>query len=457
MTLDHEITCESLPITGTVPEWLSGTLLRNGPAKFDLSAASVRHWFDGFAMLHAFSFHAGRVSYMNRFLRSRSYTRAMKDGKLSFSAFAADPCRSIFSRTFSMLFDYADNANVSITRVANRFLALTETPIPVEFDPHTLQTIGLFTYEDRVPGVLTTAHPLYDALQEATVGYTLGFNVISSYQVHATHGRRRTRLGVVRVAEPAYMHSFGMTERYVILSEFPFVVNPFTFLRAWRPFIDNFQWKPERSTRFFLIDKIHRRLVKVYESEAFFSFHHINAFETDDGVVLDLIAYPDPSVINLLYLEQVCTGEALPPGELRRYYLPRNGTTASYERRSAVGLELPQIHEAYSRSHPYRFVYGVGSKQPCDFLNQVLKVDVEGGAVAVWEEEGCYPGEPVFVASPGGSTEDGGVILSVVLDGRSETSFLLILDAVTFDEIGRAQVPHHIPFGFHGYFCNDVD
>jgi carotenoid cleavage dioxygenase-like enzyme len=39
-----------------------------------------------------------------------------------------------------------------------------------------------------------------------------------------------------------------------------------------------------------------------------------------------------------------------------------------------------------------------------------------------------------------------------VLDTAQERSFLLILDARSFDELARAYAPHHIPFGFHGQF-----
>ena len=35
------------------------------------------------------------------------------------------------------------------------------------------------------------------------------------------------------------------------------------------------------------------------------------------------------------------------------------------------------------------------------------------------------------------------------LTAAAGTSFLLILDAHSFIEIARAEVPHHIPFGFH--------
>ena len=65
---------------------------------------------------------------------------------------------------------------------------------------------------------------------------------------------------------------------------------------------------------------------------------------------------------------------------------------------------------------------------------------------------GCYPGEPVFVSGPQARDEDEGVVLSVVLDADRGNSFLLILDAQSFGEVARAEVPQHIPFGFHGEY-----
>jgi carotenoid cleavage dioxygenase-like enzyme len=47
---------------------------------------------------------------------------------------------------------------------------------------------------------------------------------------------------------------------------------------------------------------------------------------------------------------------------------------------------------------------------------------------------------------------DEGVVLSVVLNAAQGTPFLLVLNARTFSKVARAEVPHHIPFGFHGRF-----
>src|SRR5579875_580263 len=153
-TLDREVAGAELAVEGSLPPWLSGTLLRTGPARFEVGARPYRHWFDGLAMLHSFQIEAGRVSYANRYLESDAYAAAKKTGRIAYAEFATDPCRSLFRRIFSLFVPPrpGNNANVNIVQLGERFLALTETPLPVEFDPRTLRTVGV---GDPAPGQLT--------------------------------------------------------------------------------------------------------------------------------------------------------------------------------------------------------------------------------------------------------------------------------------------------------------
>ena len=100
----------------------------------------------------------------------------------------------------------------------------------------------------------------------------------------------------------------------------------------------------------------------------------------------------------------------------------------------------------------YRYAYGVGTDGADGFPDRLVKADLTSGNSSVWHEPGTYPGEPVFVRVPDEVREDGGILLSVVLDPASGTSFLLALDAADLREIARARVPHHIPLGFHGNY-----
>jgi carotenoid cleavage dioxygenase-like enzyme len=457
-TLDREIALDSIPVRGVLPAWLSGTLVRVAPAKFEVGNRPYRHWFDGLAMLHRFGIGGGRVSYANAFVRSRSFVEAQANGRITRGEFATDPCNSLFGRIRATFFPRrTDNTNVNVARWADGYVALTESPLPIRFDRETLATLGPFQLDPSLNGPISTAHPHFDFARRRLFSYQIQLGRVNRYlfftaDADAPRGRL---LGSVETDRPSYLHSFGMTERYLVLVESPLVVAPlklrFNDLTGI-PFIRNYRWRPERGTRIWILDKNDGRVVARADAEACFVFHHVNAFERDGEVVVDMVVHDDASVIDRLYLDRVRTGPAEVAGRLRRFRVPLAGGQATVERLAEEPIELPRFHYQERQGRPYRYVYGGGCRTPGNFFDQLVKCDLDGGATRAWFEEGCYPGEPVFVAAPDGTAEDAGAILSVVLDSRSGRSFLVVLDAQTFTERARAEVPHHIPFGFHGNF-----
>jgi beta,beta-carotene 9',10'-dioxygenase len=453
-TLDQETVIDSLPVEGSLPAWLAGTLLRTGPAKFEVGPRSYRHWFDGLAMLHRFSFAGGKVGYANRFVESRAYQAACAEGRIAYSEFATDPCRSLFRRVVTLFSPpaFGDNANVNVGRLGDDFVAMSETPLPVVFDPQTLETLGVAA---PAPGQLTVAHPHRNPANGELISYATHFGPVTTYRVYGLRGNSAPRvIATLLVSLPAYMHSFAITERHAILAEFPFVAIPISIPLSGRPFVDNYRWRPDRGTRFRVIDLETGALRGTYETEPFFAFHHVNAYERDGELVLDLCAYENADIVHALSLDNLrLAAPLLPDPELRRYRIRLDDGRVDSEPLAGTGLELPRINYGRCNGQPYRYVYGAGPRSPGAFLDQIVKVDVEGQETTVWHEPGAYPGEPVFVPAPDGAREDAGVLLSVVLDAAAGSSFLLVLDAGDLREVARARVPHHIPFGFHGQYA----
>jgi carotenoid cleavage dioxygenase-like enzyme len=171
-----------------------------------------------------------------------------------------------------------------------------------------------------------------------------------------------------------------------------------------------------------------------------------------------MVGYPDPAVIDSFYMGAIRVERPyFPDPVLRRFRLSLRGNGGVREEALPdEPLELPRLNYAACNARPYRYVYGVGNERH-RYGNRLVKVDVENGRTVRWEEANAYPGEPVLVPAPYASTQDDGVILSVVLDGTSNRAFLLVLDAKSFTERARAWVPHHIPFGFHGKFFPTSD
>ena len=456
-TLDAEAELASLPVEGEIPGWLNGALLRNGPAKFEAGERPVNHWFDGMAMLHRFAFDGGEVSYANRFLRSEAYREAAA-GRISYREFATDPCRSIFKRMTTMFRPgFSDNCNVNLTRLGDEYVAMTETPLPIAFDPATLETLGVAC---ELPGMHTTAHPHHDPERGELLANATQFGARTEYRLYAQRDRSGHRpIASHRVSQPSYMHSFALSENHLVLVCFPFVVNPLRLATGARPFIENYRWKPELGTKILVFGREDGALRGEYEAEPRFSFHHVNAFERDGELVVDMVAYDDAAIVEALSLERIRAG-APPPessGRLFRYEIDLAGGGVEERYLSETAMELPRIDYRGRNGRPYRYLYAAGihtaDAEEADFLDSLVKVDVESGEEWSWHEPGSYPGEPVFVPLPEAERgEDDGVLLSIVLDGRSSTSYLLVLDAATMAELGRARVPHHIPFGFHGQY-----
>jgi len=439
-SLDTESTIPVLEVQGEVPEWLSGTLIRNGPAKFDVDGHFVSHWFDGLAMLHAFYFDKGNVSYKNRFLKTSAYTTMMEKKSIDFSGFKQEGSK------VSEDVNFYPNANVNVALYSDSLVALTETPCPLVIDPKSLDTLSLFDYTDTLPHrhIWESAHPHYDPKTGEIINYLVRFGKKSHYVLYtiAPHTKTRKVLCEIPVDEPSYMHSFAITDRFIVFVAFPFVANPQKLLEGKSSFIEAYRFKEDKQTTIYVVDKATKEVVDEATMPPCFAYHHINAFEDAGSIVFDLAAYPDASVI---------TGGADKQKQIahfQRWRISYNKVTLEFE---GPAIEMPRIDYDRYNTKPYRYVYAVDDEMlRSNEKRALIKFDVTDKSIKHWSEEGCFAGEPVFVSKPSSTSEDDGVILSCVLDTKSKRSFLLILDAKSFREIGRAFVTHHIPFDLHG-------
>ena len=447
-----------LSVQGELPDWLAGGVLRTGPAQFEVGDRAVNHWFDGLALLDRFTIGGGRVTYSSRMLESGAYRRADQGGEIGYTEFGTDPCRSLFKRIATGFFPKpTDNANVNVTRLGERWIAMTETPLQIEFDPETLETVGVVDYGDQRSEHAGTAHPHHDSSRGELVSFTMGYGRRSKYEVYRLPDgeRERRTFGKRATSEPSYMHSFALTERFAVLFEQPLRVNPLKLLLSGRPFIENFKWKPKLGTRFLVFDRDGGGFRGAYAGEPLFTFHQVNAFERDGEVVVDLCAYDNAGIVESFYLDRLRAGETPPHSKLRRFRIPLDGDEAVREHELPEELELPRVNYRRCAGREYRYAWGAGHTGPdAPWFDALTKLDVTDGSVRKWSEDGCHPGEPVFVPAPDARSEDDGVILSVVLDAPRELSFLLVLDAASLGELGRAEAPMRLPFGFHAQYAH---
>ena len=161
-------------------------------------------------------------------------------------------------------------------KIADKYVALTEVPLPVHFDPQTLETLGVLDYQDELPKdkCWESAHPHYDPIQKKTLNYLIKFGRTSYYSLYNLDDGSAERKIIAEdpVKEPAYMHSFAVTKNYVIFTEFPLVVKPLDLITKGQAFIKNFNWKPERGTQFIVVSRKNGDVIRIPLQNHFLHF-----------------------------------------------------------------------------------------------------------------------------------------------------------------------------------------
>ncbi len=465
--LIDEVTDVALVPDRPLPAWLDGVLFRVGGAINDTPTGRVAHWFDGYAMAHRFHLSGGGVRYTNRLVQSPAYTAMVESQRPRFNEYMTVPRRSLWEKlqvTLDPTTAAGHNGLVHVLAMGDRIVAQSEEPGGPVLDPVTLDTIGQLAHRDDLGGLMDTAHPIIDPRRRCV------WNVLTQVSMlgplHYVPYRiddgttTRTPIAVHRTDRVTQLHSFGASENFVIIAEFPWVA---TFSRlatmalTARPYGHNFEWRPELGSRFLVFHKDTGELLAPFETEAAFSFHHANAYEDGRDLVVDLSVYEDAAIVDALRFSKLDEpgGGNLPFSWLRRYRLGLDTGAVSYEDIATSQMfEMPQLNPA-RHGRPCQQLYGYSFPRDGavdQFINQIIKIDATTGSHSLWADDGCFPGEPVFVPRPGSDGEDDGVLVSLMFDGRAERSALVVLDAATLDEISRAPLPFAVPFGFHGRF-----
>uniref|UniRef100_A0A3P8YFU0 Beta-carotene oxygenase 1 n=1 Tax=Esox lucius TaxID=8010 RepID=A0A3P8YFU0_ESOLU len=494
---------------GNLPNWLQGTLLRNGPGIFTVGETTYNHWFDGMALMQSFTFQDGEVIYRSRYLRGDTYKDNMAANRIVVSEMGTmaypDPGKNIISKAITFLNhtvpDFTDNCGNNFIRYGKDYYATSETNYIRKIDPMTLETQDKVDYQKYIAVNLATSHPHYD--KEGNT-YNMGTSIAEKgktkyifFKVPADSAGETAKaspaiksLEVIcsvpcrSLLSPSYYHSFGMTDNYFIFIEQPFKLD---ILKMATAYMRRVNWAsclkffPKENTLIHVIDKKTGKEVDIkYYTNAMVVYHHVNAFEEDGHVIFDVIAYEDHSLYNMFYLnvlKEQSTSFTMCVPKCKRFALPVQTDSTldvgedlvklKYTTASAVkdkdgkllcqpevlceSVELPRINYDFN-GRKYRFVYMTCVAMSA-VATEIMKFDTETKEITKWREDNCWPSEPVFIPRPNGEGEDDGLVLtSVINSSPGESGFILVLDAKSFKEVARAYVNSELYMDMHGYF-----
>lgn len=428
-----------------------------------------------------------------------------------------EPCKTFFGKVQSMFTsapseDYPADLNIAVTlspnfpgfsRTGERQEAPTNTTgintlfnktdnfLIQALDPETLEPIGLARQTVLHPdlkGPCSGAHAKVCPKTNDTYNYNLEFGRTGTYRAfHVSASTGKCTILATFPAKPAYLHSSFLTENYYIVCVWNshFTMGGASIL--WhKNFIDSLaDFNAQEPAKWYVVDRKApeeggKGLVATFESTPFFCFHAINAYEEtrESGqidIIADVCAYDNLDVLKRFYVDNMRSDSkaaasyhdpkfASSKSYFRRFKLPDLGTAGLSNRKAenvgkgSKGLapELPAFNHKY-RGRKYRYVYGVTDTGKAVFLDGIVKYDTVNNVPArIWSRHGQSAGEPIFIPDPTAmeGEEDRGVLLSAVLDGAAQRTYLLVLDAQELTEIGRATMPEGpggvLGFGFHG-------
>jgi carotenoid cleavage dioxygenase len=434
----EEVTATDLPVTGHIPEALSGRYLRNGPNPSVPPEPSAYHWFTGDGMVHGIRLHDGRAEwYRNRWVRSAAVAEALGEKPRPGAVHAG--------------MDFAPNTNV-IGHAGRTFAIVEAGARPYELS-NELETIGPCDFGGTLEGGYT-AHPKRDPLtgELYAVSYFFGWGNDVEVTVLDTAGMVRSSRRVT-MGGPVSVHDCAITQRSIALLDLP-VTFSLDAVAAGASF--PYRWEEGYRSRVGLLPRDGDSTDVVWHDvESCYVFHPMNAFDDPDGdgVVLDVVRHP-----SMFRTHHNGPSEGSPT--LERWHLDGHGGVVKEERLDDRGQEFPRVDERrVGLSYRYGYAVAVGQSDGIVGTESVLlRHDFEqGSSEARSFGRGASLGEAVFVPRDDDAGESDGWLLLLVHSADTGRSALHILNAedVTGEAQAVIELPQRVPAGFHGNWVPD--
>ncbi|MBM5823296.1 MAG: Apocarotenoid-15,15'-oxygenase [Cyanobacteria bacterium K_Offshore_surface_m2_011] len=466
-----ELTDEPLAVRrGALPAALRGTLYRNGPGRLERGGQWVHHPFDGDGMVTAVRFGPEGASVSNRFVRTEGWLAEEKAGKpLYRGVFGTQKPGGPLANAFDVRLK--NIANTHVVRLGDDLLALWEASSPHALDPDSLETRGLSLLEGVLkPGEAFSAHPRFDPGHHGcerlvTFGVKSGpRSTIRLMEFASGAGPAGEAPGTLLNERSdtfngfAFLHDFALTPNWAVFLQNAIAFNPLPFALGLKGAAQCLASKPGAHGQFWLIPRESGAFAgqppRVLPAPEGFVFHHLNAWEEGDSVVVESIFYDDFPSIGPGEDFRAVDFDQIPEGLLQRCTLDLTSGSVTSERLSPRTCEFAMVNPQRVGLRARQAWMAVAERERGnDPLQAIQKLELESGASRVWSAAPRgFVSEPVMVPRPGATAEDDGWVLVVVWNGARSASDLVILDAATLAEVAVLEMPLALPHGLHGSF-----
>jgi all-trans-8'-apo-beta-carotenal 15,15'-oxygenase len=462
LTTEHSYPIDR--IEGAIPAGLEGTLFRNGPGRLDVNGAPLHHPFDGDGMVCAITFNGGQAHFRNRYVRTEGFVAESAAGKILYrGVFGTQKPGGWLANALDL--KVKNIANTNIVYWGDRLLALWEAGLPHELNPATLETIGPSTLGNLLkPSDAWSAHPRIDPGQPGQeprlINFSLKTGLSTQVTVHELNSQNELlQQKTFNIPGFAFIHDFAITPNYYIFFQNPVVLNPLPFVLGLKGAGQCIEFKANQPTRVWVVPR-RKGQIRVIETAACFVFHHANAHENGDTLIIDSICYEQFPTLDPAADFRVVDFANLPEGQFWRFRVNLSAQTVEHDVLMDRCCEFPTLNPN-CMGRPYQFVvmgtaHETSGNAP---LQALTKLDLYSGTQTTWSTAPHgFVGEPLFVPNLDHSAEDAGWILSLIYNAAHHRTDVVILDAQAIEQGPVACLPlqHHVPYGLHGCFVPQV-
>jgi torulene dioxygenase len=300
-------------------------------------------------------------------------------------------------------------------------------------------------------GPASAAHAKSDPVTSDFYNFNLAFAPQPTYRVFCVSAASgQTTILATIPGVLAYLHSLFLTQDYILLCVWNSAIDGSKFVKS--AYVDAvLPFDATQTAKWYVVDrKAGQGLIATYETPAFFCFHTVNAWQEpskDDpsqtDIVAELVKHDNLDILKALYYENLISNSPAAISLVRgrddasrssiaRFRLPHIPTVADTEKHTGhierieakyLSPELPMFNPSYA-CRPHRYTYAMINRNESTFFDSLMKFDSEIKEARLWHRHGHSPSEAIFVANPNDTDEDSGVLLSVVLVGTKEKSYL---------------------------------
>ncbi len=442
---------EDLRVEGEIPAALTGAFMRDG-ANVAFQPNHYVYPLDGDGMVHAVYLKDGQAHYRNRWVQT---SHLMTERKFDHTIYGS------VGKLLEVPQEVIDaggepnpirnTANTNVLLHGGKLLAMWEGGFPHLLN-NDLSTVGLYDYDGALQaGDALTAHPKICPDTGALITCTQRWDSPNYFvQVFDAQARHQQTIPV-EFERKGIIHDLQITENYIII----FYAPAFHSLEKAMKGEDPFMWEPEKPTRIVAIPRDGQGPNKVFETEAFFSWHFCNGFESGGKIVIDYIW-----INSIPFTQAQGTGVEKQPRRMYRMTLDLASGAVSNEQFSDTFCEFSRVDERLMGKE-YRYGFATSSNKSwgdAHGYNCTGSFDFQTSETRLFEYgEDANAGEPVYVPNPDSEREEDGWLMCYVYN-PGEGAFLSILNAGNVEDgpVAKVHIPSRVPNGFHANWMHGV-